>query len=1412
MEEESFGPSFEIPIFRNYKGDPYRFFIHDCPEKKKVAEIIERGFGTVESSSTGEHTLVLATPGFAAGEDEVFSIDYILAWRPDRYKILDIKDFRLNKISRYSNKFEPMDVLEGFLTWSQAEKYRLDRNGGIQEITSSLDNNHTKTKGTSHRRDKMSAFYKECKSKAPKNNNVQLPVENAQRSTLLQSPSITSENKGKSDGNNDMNNNDKDEEDSLQLSRQRKYTRVEQMNIVDCVVRHKAYTLVHGTDFWKMLEEQEVCKPRKWLSMKEQFFRTILPAITSFNLAETELSEFRSMNRNYYTEDEDKALLNFVARNKRYQEVGGVQLWKLMERKQAVPGRTWHSMKERYRKVLVNKLDRYLPPETVQKMMHSTATGSKLKNKKRRSSKLKEPLSKMCANECTCCFKSSTVSSSSYESAPPQTRIRTTKRKKLFSQKQSVVEVTPVSDERSQQLKVCPYFTDSVKRQKQNEDKEKDGNTATENSAAINATRNKPTSIQERLQQCEPSSPDAVMRAEYSEASCESDNSHCPQVSLSDSDYNSGILEQRSNGRQTEQGDKPSSDNGKLFSENSKKQCSDKQDTSSLSYITDRLKVVPNSNRSCVNLKDDQERSCRTDGSQHSSNGTSGKDRHIPEHELSYCSTRVEGTSERDVPRRSQYSSSATSAKGRHIPEHRLSHCSTQEEGTSKRDVPRGNQYKSSGTSAKGHHIPEHRLSHCSTQEEGTSKRDVLCGSQYSTNGTSAKGHHIPEHRLSHCSTQEEGTSKRDVLCGSQYKSSGTSAKGHHIPEHRLSHCSRQEEEGTSKRDVLCGSQYKSSGTSANGHHIPEHRLSHCSTQEEGTSKRDVLCGSQYKSSGTSAKGHHIPEHRLSHCSRQEEEGTSKRDVLCGSQYKSSGTSANGHHIPEHRLSHCSTQEEGSSKRDVLCGSQYRSSGTSANGHHIPEHRLSHCSTQEEGTSKRDVLCGSQYRSSGTSANGHHIPEHRLSHCSTQEEGTSKRDVLCGSQYSTNGTSAKGHHIPERRLSHCSTEEEGTSKRDVLCGSQYSTNGTSAKGHHIPERRLSHCSTEEEGTSKRDVLCGSQYSTNGTSAKGHHISEHRLSHCSTQEEGTSKRDVLCGSQYSTNGTSAKGHHIPEHRLSHCSRQEEGTSKRDVLCGSQYSTNGTSAKGHHIPEHRLSHCSRQEEGTSKRDVLCGSQYSSNGTSAIGHHIPEHRLSHCSTQEEGTSKRDVLCGSQYSTNGTSAKGHHIPEHRLSHCSRQEEEGTSKRDASCGSQYRTSGTSAKGRHIPERRLSHCSIQEEDSSESDLKYLMALMNEDLLQEVSDRDSELKHIAKNGFKDHSASCRTLTSTSWSSSVKTLPSTRTVTQSEYSAPDTKHSRIRCRMCAAERNMEPRSEEYVDRHHKQATQSRKMCHYISSTLN
>jgi hypothetical protein len=53
----------------------------------------QRGNGRVENNPLGEYTIALATPGFPAGKNEIFSIEFITAcW--STCKKLDIRDFR----------------------------------------------------------------------------------------------------------------------------------------------------------------------------------------------------------------------------------------------------------------------------------------------------------------------------------------------------------------------------------------------------------------------------------------------------------------------------------------------------------------------------------------------------------------------------------------------------------------------------------------------------------------------------------------------------------------------------------------------------------------------------------------------------------------------------------------------------------------------------------------------------------------------------------------------------------------------------------------------------------------------------------------------------------------------------------------------------------------------------------------------------------------------------------------------------------------------------------------------------------------------------------------------------------------------------------------------------------------------
>ncbi|XP_066973721.1 serine-rich adhesin for platelets-like isoform X2 [Macrobrachium rosenbergii] len=61
-----------------------------------------------------------------------------------------------------------------------------------------------------------------------------------------------------------------------------------------------------------------------------------------------------------YTSSEDVKILKYIIKYKGYDKLGGNVFWKDMEASKTVPGRSWHSLKERYRKRIVHHLPIFL--------------------------------------------------------------------------------------------------------------------------------------------------------------------------------------------------------------------------------------------------------------------------------------------------------------------------------------------------------------------------------------------------------------------------------------------------------------------------------------------------------------------------------------------------------------------------------------------------------------------------------------------------------------------------------------------------------------------------------------------------------------------------------------------------------------------------------------------------------------------------------------------------------------------------------------------------------------------------------------------------------------------------------------------------------------------------------------------
>ena len=69
------------------------------------------------------------------------------------------------------------------------------------------------------------------------------------------------------------------------------------------------------------------------------------------------LSTASMASRTPYSRSEEQKIVEWIAKNKQYSEVGGNKIWRLMEQVNAVPGRTAQSMKERFRKKILPQID-----------------------------------------------------------------------------------------------------------------------------------------------------------------------------------------------------------------------------------------------------------------------------------------------------------------------------------------------------------------------------------------------------------------------------------------------------------------------------------------------------------------------------------------------------------------------------------------------------------------------------------------------------------------------------------------------------------------------------------------------------------------------------------------------------------------------------------------------------------------------------------------------------------------------------------------------------------------------------------------------------------------------------------------------------------------------------------------------
>jgi len=166
---------------------------------------------------------------------------------------------------------------------------------------------------------------------------------------------------------------DKENGDVQKAESRDPYSLSEDRCLVDYLMANGGYSKKSGNWIWKRIERSNILPGRTWQSLKNRFHKYILRKIESNKFAVT-VEDLKKADAEIYGEEnmdkertrsclystaEDWKILDFICENKRFADTGGNSLWKQMEEANLLENRTWQSMKERFRKVLLKNIDSY---------------------------------------------------------------------------------------------------------------------------------------------------------------------------------------------------------------------------------------------------------------------------------------------------------------------------------------------------------------------------------------------------------------------------------------------------------------------------------------------------------------------------------------------------------------------------------------------------------------------------------------------------------------------------------------------------------------------------------------------------------------------------------------------------------------------------------------------------------------------------------------------------------------------------------------------------------------------------------------------------------------------------------------------------------------------------------------------
>jgi len=161
------------------------------------------------------------------------------------------------------------------------------------------------------------------------------------------------------------------------------YTPKEDLAILNFFLYEGGYQFRKGIRVWKVMESRNVCPGRSSQSMKE-YWKKLSSKMDKYDVTVEQLvkadkrvygtstdegvdadeddDDQRSVrgwkpNQKMYTKEEDLKIIKYLLENKRYGDVKGNSMWEMLAARNIVDGRSWHSLKERFRKPIRKKLE-----------------------------------------------------------------------------------------------------------------------------------------------------------------------------------------------------------------------------------------------------------------------------------------------------------------------------------------------------------------------------------------------------------------------------------------------------------------------------------------------------------------------------------------------------------------------------------------------------------------------------------------------------------------------------------------------------------------------------------------------------------------------------------------------------------------------------------------------------------------------------------------------------------------------------------------------------------------------------------------------------------------------------------------------------------------------------------------------